>query len=108
MTTKTNQYADPNDILGLRFECRNCRALVVLPLSQIIGGIPKICFNCKSLWSATASRNVSDALEMLVSAIRQFQQFNENPTMGFAFSLELTREADSKTLPASHVSDSKV
>src|SRR5664279_5697770 len=97
MTIETGQYAELSDIRGLRFECKNCKAVIVLPLSQIIGGIPYNCVNCKSTWSAMASRDVSSAIEMLTGALRQFQYFNESPTTGFSFSLELTREAEPTT-----------
>jgi|SRR5580658_2589170 hypothetical protein len=106
MTTQTNQYADLRDILGLRFQCKKCQSVISLPPSQIIGRIPHSCVNCEREWSPHSSREVSEALEMLLGALRTFQRFNDSPNVGFSFSLELTGDG-AKTLPVSRASDSK-
>ena len=101
MTIKTYQYADPRDVRGLRFECKKCHAIVVMPLAEIIGGLPHSCINCKAVWSPLGAQHVPDSFEILVSSLRQFQQFNDSQTVGFSFSFELSGKGEAEVPRAS-------
>jgi hypothetical protein len=94
MTSQTKHYIEVSDITALHFECRECRTVLVLPLTKDLGNSILQCPVCRKGWA----RLENSSLEWVV---REFVQkceklANELPHFGFNLSLELSSDPASR------------
>lgn len=94
MTTQTKKFIEPSDILGLRLECADCHATLLLPISNDVK-IKQlyVCPHCQRPWvrlpGATAEIAIAECMAHIrtLSGMLSGGQYN-----GFTLSLEIKQD----------------
>jgi hypothetical protein len=91
MTAQTRHYIEVSDIIALRCECKNCHAVLALPLAKDVGKHLLRCPVCNRRWTQLEH----NTYEILVSefAAKAEQLSNALPAMGLSLTLEIKPEA---------------
>jgi hypothetical protein len=87
MTSQTRHYIEVSDILAIRCECRECHAVLTLPLSRDAGKSLLVCPRCNKGWA----RQENSTSEVLIDEFAQKveQLAGTLPHLGFALALEI-------------------
>ena len=90
MTTQVRHYIAVSDILAIRCECRECHAVLTMPLCRDAGKSLLTCPHCNSGWA----RQKNSTSEILIS---EFSQKVEQlaaalPHLGFELTLEIAHK----------------
>lgn len=90
MTSQTKHYIEVSDILAIRCECRECHAVLTLPLSRNPGKSLLVCPRCKKAWA----RQENTTSEILIDEFSQKvdQLAATLPHLGFTLMLEIKHE----------------
>jgi DNA-directed RNA polymerase subunit RPC12/RpoP len=99
MTSRTRHYIDLEDLLGLRFECKNCGTSVDANLNNI-SSLPQTCPNCSQSWmvkpradmpGGAAYLRISEFVETYKAMKKELEgEFSDSK---FTLSLEVTAPA---------------
>src|ERR1017187_8363995 len=97
MTTQTKKFIEPSDILGLRLECADCHATLLLPISKHVK-IKQLygCPHCQRPWvrlpdGATAEIAIADCMMHIKTLSGMLSDGRYN---GFSLSLEIKEETE--------------
>jgi hypothetical protein len=77
MTTQTKRFIELQDVLGLRFECKECHASLSLPLTKDLNASRlRTCPHCNNPWLSmmagpTGGSTVEGDVTALVDAIKR-------------------------------------
>lgn len=97
MTSKTRHYIEVSDIVALHFECKECRATLILRLTKDLGNSILQCPVCRKGWAQLENSNLEWVVREFVQKCERLA--SELPQFGFNLSLELSSD------PVSHVPD---
>ncbi len=96
MTSRTRQYIELQDLLGLRFECKHCETSVEVSFNHLTD-LPSQCSNCGQTWMAKPQGDMSASqtysrLGQFVSAYKAMTAELEGQyaIAKFSLSLEIT------------------
>lgn len=104
MTIQTKQYIDLTDIVTFRFDCKQCGAILSLPISDQRSKLAvDCCPNCKAEWTLRQGGSHLETLLEFRQALRNMQAIMAkdypNP-LEFTVTLEVRLESALR-LPAS-------
>lgn len=90
MTTKTHNFIDLPDLIGMKIECAHCHLVIVVPLEKA-DRYPLQCPNCNELWGKPAinQKPTKTYVDNFVSALAALKREVEGD-LGFTFSLEVS------------------
>jgi Zn finger protein HypA/HybF involved in hydrogenase expression len=91
MTSQTKHYIEVSDILGIRCECKNCHAVLTLPLAKDVGNTLLKCPRCGKPW--TRLENSTHEIQVSEFAAKVETLAAQLPNFGFLLSLEIKPEA---------------
>jgi len=79
MTSETKHFIELSDVLGFRFECKNCHTSVMLPLNEFQAGLLYNCPNCRRDWASvkTPSGGGSGVINYEPTLTKFIHAFNE-------------------------------
>jgi len=100
MTTQTKRFIELSDLLGLRFECKECHASLFLPLSKVlIASRLRSCPHCNHPWLAVmngqSGTSVYGDVSEVVDAVRKLASRFDG-TLGFPVGCSMLVEVADK------------
>ena len=71
MTIETRTAIEPQDIIGIGVECKECGYRCTIPADKFLG-IPNTCPNCHRSWQALQEE--FDRIARLITSLRMFSR----------------------------------
>jgi len=103
MTSRTRHYIDLEDLLGLRFECKNCSTSIDVGVSHL-AGLPLKCPNCDQSWMVQPRGDLpgTPAYSLITDFVSTYKAMTkaiegEFAASKFSLSLEITAPAIAKS-----------
>jgi hypothetical protein len=87
MMTQTKTYIELGDLKALRFECKGCRAVLLLPFTADLSKSVEVCPKCRKGW--TVGENVSYAADIEAFIRSTSDLLPQLKAMGFSLTLEV-------------------
>lgn len=97
MTTQTQKFIEPSDIIGLRLECAKCHAILLLPISgEIEVKRLYVCPNCERPWIRLPNGSTAEVeIEQCMAHIKTLNGLlSRGQYNGFLLSLEVKADED--------------
>jgi hypothetical protein len=88
MMTQTKTYIELSDLKALRFECKGCRAVLLLPFTADLSTGIKACPKCRKGWTALENFSYATEIEAFIRATNDLLPHLK--AMGFSLTLEVT------------------
>jgi hypothetical protein len=97
MTVKTNRYIELSDVLGLKFDCRDCGATLTIPASRDMSkteewGKLNTCPVCRNPWATIGSSTYQPTIAEFTAKLRRLQETMATAPVGFTLTLEVNNE----------------
>jgi len=85
--TQTKTYIDLKELKALRFECKECRAVLILPFEPHLAKGVRDCPKCHTAWTVVNNTAFDSEIDALVNSVVDLLPHLK--TMGFDLKLEL-------------------
>jgi hypothetical protein len=81
MTSEMRTLIEMTDIVGIEFECRNCKAKILYPLEKHYERLSESCPNCRDPWFApdTANPRATPAADEVKKIFATLHKVAESP-----------------------------
>lgn len=92
MTIQTKHFIEVSDLVGLRFECKDCGATLTLSPKQKLKGSIEKCPSCHHSWAVLNDSSYEPAFTRFTDTLNQLNQILAGPNpapIGFLFTLEI-------------------
>src|SRR5690242_17867559 len=95
MTTYTKRFIELSDVIGMRFKCRHCGAVMELPVKQFEDAVLDSCPNCKEDWALIRTKSPGNPINLkadfirICNAIMGAEKAAKSEQIGFSFLLEV-------------------
>jgi len=94
MTVQTRRFIDLADIIGLRFECKRCRASLELTLERLEQGTLHKCPSCHRDWALLNDVSREGSFIQFVRCFNELAKLLGEPSpLGFSLTLEIKEPA---------------
>lgn len=87
--TQTKTYIELSDLKALRFECKGCRAVLLLPFTADLSKSIETCPKCHKGWTAMENFSYAAEIEAFIRSTNDLLPHLK--AMGLSLTLEVTQ-----------------
>lgn len=88
MTSQTKFFIELTDIASLRFDCKGCGSVALLPFDKF-RDVPAMCPNCQQEFVQFTNTTVQTVLRDFVRSVQQVKKLTESGASAFTFAMEI-------------------